>query len=158
MDRPNPPAEIPPMAMDELLPGADFADAWRLEDIPAAPALAVAQRAFAHAPRWVDLLMVVRTLAVAPFGLKTGHQTGGTRRIGMFPVLSQTDARIIMGMDDKHLDFRLVVDVEPTVDNLAAATATTLVRTHNLGGRLYLRLIMPFHRIIVPAMLARAGG
>ncbi|MGL4560515.1 MAG: DUF2867 domain-containing protein, partial [Afipia sp.] len=29
----------------------------------------------------------------------------------------------------------------------------TLVMTHNLLGRAYLATIMPFHRIIVPAML-----
>lgn len=32
-------------------------------------------------------------------------------------------------------------------------TATTPVMTHNLPGRVYLATIMPFHRIIVPAML-----
>jgi len=32
-------------------------------------------------------------------------------------------------------------------------SATTLVKTNNLLGRIYLTIIMPFHRLIVPAML-----
>ncbi len=34
-------------------------------------------------------------------------------------------------------------------------SATTLVETHNLLGRLYLAIVKPFHRMIVPAMLAQ---
>ncbi|RVA61432.1 DUF2867 domain-containing protein, partial [Mesorhizobium sp. M7A.F.Ca.CA.001.11.2.1] len=33
--------------------------------------------------------------------------------------------------------------------------ATTIVKTHNWLGRAYLAIIMPFHRIVVPAMLAQ---
>ena len=32
-------------------------------------------------------------------------------------------------------------------------TLTTLVLTHNLLGRIYLAVIMPFHRLVVRAML-----
>ena len=35
-------------------------------------------------------------------------------------------------------------------------TASTAVRTHNLLGRIYLAIVKPFHRIVVPAMLAQA--
>ena len=34
---------------------------------------------------------------------------------------------------------------------------TTLVRPHNLLGRTYLAGVLPFHRIIVPAMLVQAA-
>jgi hypothetical protein len=34
-------------------------------------------------------------------------------------------------------------------------TATTLVLTHNRLGRIYLAIILPFHRLIVPAMLRK---
>ena len=33
--------------------------------------------------------------------------------------------------------------------------ATTLVKTHNLFGRIYLATILPFHRLIVRNMLQR---
>jgi hypothetical protein len=72
--------------------------------------------------------------------------------IGMFPVLSETPDRVIAGFNDKHLDFRVVVDVA-TFPDTQQVTATTLVLTHNLLGRAYLAIIMPFHRLIVPAMM-----
>ncbi len=37
-------------------------------------------------------------------------------------------------------------------------TVTTFVKTHNLLGRAYLAAVMPFHKIIVPAMLGRVNG
>ena len=72
--------------------------------------------------------------------------------IGMFPVLSETPDRVVAGFNDKHLDFRVVVDVATFPDN-QQVTATTLVLTHNLLGRIYLAIIKPFHRLIVPAMM-----
>ncbi|MGY4574689.1 hypothetical protein ACVWY5_007759 [Bradyrhizobium sp. USDA 3256] len=41
---------------------------------------------------------------------------------------------------------------------MRSITATTLVHTHNWFGRAYLAVILPFHRLIVPAMLRKAGG
>jgi hypothetical protein len=37
-------------------------------------------------------------------------------------------------------------------------TATTLVLTHNLPGRVYLATILPFHRLVVRAMLQQVAG
>ena len=61
------------------------------------------------------------------------------------------------GYDDKHLDFRIAVDVAKLEGARRQITATTLVRSHNHLGRLYLAAVLPFHRVIVPAMLTRAG-
>jgi hypothetical protein len=49
------------------------------------------------------------------------------------------------------------------VDVLAAdrgrrVIATTLVLTHNLLGRAYRTVILPFHRLIVPSMLRQVAG
>jgi hypothetical protein len=92
-----------------------------------------------------------------PFGLKTGREAGDRREwIGIFPVETMTPDRIVLGFDDKHLDFRVVIDVAPRGDG-CEVTATTLVREHNFLGRLYLTTILPFHRAIVPALLRRAA-
>lgn len=135
------------------MPGATFADAWRVDGV-VGDVETVTTRAFSRAPDWVMPLMALRTLLVKPFGLKSGREPSAAPRIGLFPLISREPDRIVMGLDDRHLDFRLIVDLSGE----GAATATTLVRTHNLGGRLYLATIMPFHRLIVPAMLARARG
>ena len=73
----------------------------------------------------------------------------------MFPVISQSAAQVVLGLNDRHLDFRVLVEVEELGMGQQAVTASTAVRTHNLLGRVYLAIVKPFHRIIVPAMLAQ---
>jgi hypothetical protein len=113
--------------------------------------------------RWIEALVRLRNLLVAPFGLKTSGKTETPRRetIGLFPVLTETRDRLVAGFNDKHLDFRLVVDVAAAGPDSASSqqvTATTLVKTHNLSGRIYLAIILPFHRLIVPAMLRKIAA
>ncbi|CAN5462795.1 DUF2867 domain-containing protein [soil metagenome] len=145
----------PDTAMKGLLPGAQFGDAFRVvvndDNLNARQA---AERMFLRLPGWIDSLMRLRNLVVAPLGLKTpSHaKTISPDSVGPFPVLTETPQRLVAGFNDKHLDFRVIVDVTGNVPN-RQVTATTLVMTHNLLGRAYLATIMPFHRIIVPAML-----
>jgi hypothetical protein len=49
-----------------------------------------------------------------------------------------------------------VIDVAGTGSE-RRVTATTLVLTHNLLGRTYLAIILPFHRLIVPSMLRKVA-
>jgi len=143
-----------------LLVGAQFVDAYRLEvDGAALDARQAAMRMMARVPRWVDALLVLRNLIVAPFGLKTSGEDRRAPRdiIGIFPVVSETPERLVAGFNDKHLDFRIVVDVA-AAGNGRNVTLTTLVLTHNWLGRTYLALIMPFHRLIVPALLRQVAG
>lgn len=141
---------------DALLAGAEFADAFRIEIADAnIDSRRAAERMVARQPRWAVALLSLRNFLVAPLGLKTSGAGSGTRdMIGIFPVVSETPDRLVAGFNDRHLDFRLVVDVTPSGE-ARQVTATTLVRTHNRLGRLYLAIIMPFHRLIVPAMLRR---
>lgn len=136
-----------------ILPGADFADAWKVDGLkPGYDAETIAGRIGKTAPGWVQTLLRLRNVLVAPFGLKTGED----RSRPIFPVISAQPNRVVLGMDDRHLDFRLVVEVVATSKTSASATATTYVKTHNLPGRLYLAVVKPFHRVIVPAILRRA--
>jgi hypothetical protein len=77
--------------------------------------------------------------------------------IGIFPVVSETPHRLVAGFNDKHLDFRVVVDVAPS-NHGQYVTATTLVLTHNLLGRTYLAIILPFHRLIARTMLRQVAA
>jgi hypothetical protein len=106
-------------------------------------------------PRWVDGLLALRNLAVTPFKLKRSAPAGA-KRVGIFPVVSASPDRVVMGFDDAHLDFRVVVEVTQDDDG-QRVMATTFVRTRNRLGRLYLAAVKPFHRVIVPAMLAQVG-
>lgn len=138
-----------------LLAGAQFVDAYRAKiDGTALNARSAAEKMFARGPRWIEALLALRNAIVAPFGLKksgAGERAPGGM-IGLFPVLSETPERLVAGFDDHHLDFRVVVDVAPAEAD-QQVTTTTLVLTHNLLGRAYLAVILPFHRLIARVTL-----
>jgi hypothetical protein len=138
-----------------VLAGAQFIDAYCVEiGERTLDARQACVRMVLHGPRWIDALLRLRNVLVAPFGLKTSGEgapaPGGL--IGLFPVVSETPERLVAGFDDYHLDFRIVVDVDGNAAD-RRVTSTTLVRTHNLLGRTYLALIMPFHRLVVRSMM-----
>jgi hypothetical protein len=140
-----------------LLAGAQFIDAYRIAiNDTSLDARRAAKCMFERQPPWVEALVALRNVLVSPFGLKTSGESEPAPHgiIGLFPVLSETPDRLVAGFDDSHLDFRVVVDVAPC-DLGQQITATTLVLTHNLLGRLYLAIILPFHRLIVRALLQR---
>jgi hypothetical protein len=137
-----------------LLAGAQFADAYRIEiEGTTLDAGTAALLIMGRSPRWVRVLLGLRNVLVTPFGLKTSGEPTAKGIIGLFPVVSATTERLVAGFDDRHLDFRIVVEVVPAGNTHQRVTSTTLVRTHNLLGRLYLRIVMPFHRVIARAML-----
>ena len=151
---------VPTVDTDALLTGAQFADAFCIEvDDGALTARQAAERMMARQPRWAEALVTLRNILMTPFGLKTsGASTTAPREmIGIFPIVSQTPDRLVAGFNDKHLDFRLVVDVA-TSGATQNVTATTLVLTHNWLGRTYLAVIMPFHRLIVRTLLRQVAA
>jgi hypothetical protein len=141
------------------LAGAQFVDAYCLEfGRGGLDAREAATRMFARSPRWVNALVKLRNLLVSPLGLRTsgaGERTAGGM-IGIFPVVSETPARLVAGFNDSHLDFRVLVEVAPAGAG-QQVTATTLVRTHNRLGRFYLAVITPFHRLVVRRLLQQVG-
>ena len=158
------PAQVHEIAPDidtgALLSGAQFSDAYSVAiDDATLDARRVAERMLGRQPRWIAALMALRNHLVAPFGLKTPAPAASisSDSVGIFPVLSETPARLVAGFDDRHLDFRVVVDVAPLAQG-QRVTTTTLVLTHNLLGRTYLAIILPFHRLIVRSMLRRVAA
>ena len=112
----------------------------------------------AAAPRWFDVLMLARDKIVGLFGLKTAAKGQGVpqapfrvgQQLGIFRILHLTPGEAILGEDDRHLDFRisLLLDGE-------RLRVSTLVRPHNVFGRLYLVIVLPFHHLISTVMIAR---
>jgi hypothetical protein len=148
-------ATAPPFPAEAILPGAQFIDRYRVtREGPAISARAAAERMMGRSPKWVARLMALRNRLVAPFGLRTPawNAPRTSDRIGIFPVLSDTQGQILLGFDDSHLDFRVIVSVVPGGAG-RDISITTVVRKHNLLGHVYLAAIMPFHRLIVRSML-----
>jgi hypothetical protein len=143
-----------------LLAGAQFSDAYSVAiDGPALNARQAAEKVLRRGPRWFETLMALRNRLVAPFGLKTPvpSETSPTDTLGIFPVIGETADRLVAGFNDSHLDFRVVIDVAGAGRG-QRVTATTLVLTHNRLGRVYLAIILPFHRLIVRALLRQVAS
>lgn len=102
-------------------------------------------------PGWARVLLHIRRVLTAPFGLSNDGPPAPDK-LGPFPVELATEEELIAGFDDRHLDFR--VSVFSTGEQLSLAT---WVHPHNLGGRLYLRAILPFHIAIARNALARVA-
>lgn len=142
-------------------PGAFFADAFAVPLPPggSADVRELAERAVGEPSPWVDRLMALRDALVTPFGLKTVKALRSRRdadappRIGLFRIYEQHADELVLGEDDRHLDFRLSVRC-----HAGQLVAVTVVHCHNLLGRSYIRLVAPFHRAIMRSSLERAVG
>ena len=69
-----------------------------------------------------------------------------------YSISATTADEIVLGADDRHLNFRASVLLRRTDNRLIA---TTVVRCHNLLGRLYLAAILPFQILVVTDALRR---
>lgn len=102
-----------------------------------------------RSPAWARALLRLRDAIVRPFGLKTAADDAQTG----FPVEYESAGEIIVGMDDRHLDFRITaLKVEDTLH------IATWVHRNNALGRAYLALITPFHRLILRSAIRRIAA
>lgn len=151
--------EIAVKLPDSRLPGADWADCFEIH-VPgkSLTAIEAARLTLDEMPDWIRLLLRLRNSFAGIVGLKTGadRTLSAEKKVGIFPLISQEDQTVVLGLDDWHLDFRIVVNVESDSAGGTLLRSTTLVRRKNLFGRLYIGAITPFHRLIVPTVLKSA--
>ena len=141
---------VPPSAMAQrTLARVDYADAYAVALPPGAPRdpEQVAEAVFHRPPAWVLAAMGLRNAIVAPLGLKAPRSA----RRG-FPMLDRDDHEVLLGLDDRHLDFRVSVHVEG-----ATAVVATRVQIHGALGRAYFAPVRLVHPVAVRAMLTRAA-
>jgi hypothetical protein len=111
---------------------------------------------FSATPRIVECLLVLRNAAVSLLGLKS---TARRRRLD--PAMLRSGSRVglfelgpihahsaVIGADDAHLNFRVLLSSEHT-----SLRCKTQVEFHNTLGRVYFFFVKPLHRFIVPLML-----
>ncbi|MFE4203620.1 DUF2867 domain-containing protein [Aneurinibacillus aneurinilyticus] len=110
-------------------------------------------------PTWVTHLMKIRDRLVSLIGLKTSNRSkiqnitlkqGSS--IGIFRVINRVSNEILLGEDDRHLNFRVSILLDE-VDGLKYITVSTVVYFNNWLGRLYFVVVRRVHKAIVPAML-----
>ncbi|MEO1532222.1 MAG: DUF2867 domain-containing protein [Pseudomonadota bacterium] len=136
-------------ALRQRAGASDFLDCFAVRaDAPPREAAEI----IAAFPGWARFLLTIRRIVTAPFGL-SNDGPDAPDKIGAFPVELETPTELIAGFNDRHLDFRIsVISRERTV------SLATWVRPHNIGGRLYLTLIMPFHVMIARNALSRVAA
>jgi len=161
--------EVPPSSrISHELHGADFFDAYEMPFAHAGrSALEIHLQVVSRTPAWINLMMATRNRVVSFFGLKNLGHLGGVNntklagaycvgdRVGIFSLHSVSDDEIILGDSDKHLDVKVSICKLVREDREFVAV-TTVVHIHNLLGRVYMLFVVPFHRLIVPAVLVRA--
>lgn len=122
---------------------------------------------FSSSPKWIDKLFAFRNKLVRIFGLKTSEKITDRQkmldnfkcekgeRIGLFKVFDKTADEIVLGEDDKHLNFRVSLFIDNKNENKVNKNLiiSTTVKFNNWFGRFYFIPVRPFHKLIVPIML-----
>lgn len=126
-----------------------------------------------NAPRGVSRLMMIRNILVKPLGLRTSplgcpvssllSNNSSKLFANQYPVLDQrlsddnTAVQVILGANDKHLQFRSCICVELLSPSAIRFSMGNRVHCKNLFGRFYMAVIDRVHRhYIAPTMLRRA--
>ena len=121
---------------------------------------------FGYTPLWMKVLLIVRNAAAKVFGLEAptvGEIMKPTVRreycvgekIGPWPIFFIADNEIVAGRNNKHLDFRLSV-LKAMEGDTASVVVSTICTVHNVYGKIYLFLIVPFHRHGVRSLISNA--
>ncbi len=109
----------------------------------------------------------LRNKIASIFGLKTPGEIDDRQQkldnfkcepgeqLGLFKVFNKTDNEVVLGEDDKHLNFRVSLLLNKHKIDLTKKEIiiSTTVEFNNWFGRLYFLPVRPFHKIIVPTML-----
>ena len=138
------------LALREI-PTPDYADAIIVPLPPGTPVDPAqwARRLFSlrTMPRWVVGALAVRQVLVPLLGIPRAADD-------VFTIRDQHEDEVMLGVDDRHLDFRCAVAVDQVARLLRV---TTTVRLHGWRGRLYFLPVGFLHPLVVRAMIRSAG-
>ncbi len=144
-------------------PRSQLLDSYAV-DLPSAPAGSMrrlAALAFEDPPSWFRALLAIRDAAMRPLGVKSSSQlrdeSGPAARVDFFPILEERENEIVLGENDRHLDFRMSLLRIPAGRD-TRIVATTAVHIHNRLGRAYIGAIRPFHHLVVSQIMARLAA
>lgn len=150
-----------------MIDAAYFRDAYRAPSSRAADSIVdVFFAVFGHHPMWIRRVLIARNRLAGWCGLQTptaaqilhpqrkaSYRVGDT--IGPWPLFELTPSELVAGRDNLHLDFRLSV-LRQQHDGTPSVVVSTVCTPHNVFGRIYLRLVIPFHKWGVRHLMHRA--
>lgn len=145
------------------LPHHAFADTFKCElQTNLDPNIDILTRAvFSTFPGWITLLLVIRNEICRPLGLKTSFELDQSNNVdelypgstvGVFKVIDRRIDEILLGEDDKHLDFRVSLQIENDAERFWLSV-TTVVRINSWVGKIYFFVVEPIHKLVIPAMM-----
>jgi hypothetical protein len=134
----------------------DYEDTFLVQCPPDVSSTDVLLAFFSSTPKIVRWLLALRNAVVSVFGLKSTARRGrldrsvwrSGSRIGLFEVGPILPHSAVIGADDAHLNFRVLLSNED-----ASLRCNTQVEFHNTLGRVYFFFVKPLHRWIVPLVL-----
>jgi hypothetical protein len=111
---------------------------------------------FTTSPNIVVRIMQLRDFMVRCVGLKTGAFVKDKEALsfkpgtgqGLFKMYQCNEHEAIVGSDDKHLNFRTSLYVKPSGRKTEVLISTVVVVNNNLGN-CYLKVVAPFHKMMV---------
>ena len=137
----------------------DFADTYtttnHLSDIKE-----IAYMMFGTSPKWVMTLLNFRNMIARFFGLKTEIPEDAMQAfevgayLKFFEIYEIHDNEVVLGADDKHLNFRVIVTKTDELEN--NVKCTTIVEYQNKLGKYYMGLIKPGHKYICNLLVKQA--
>ncbi len=121
---------------------------------------------FGHLPGWMQTLLIVRNFVaslgglVSPtmseilhVGIKDSYAVGD--KMGVWPIHHLSGSEVVVGRDNKHMDFRLSV-LRLAVDGADNLVVSTVCTVHNRFGKVYLFFIVPFHKWGLKRLMSNA--
>ena len=150
----------------DLIERADFRDAFRAplnrSDLSV---VEIFFGIFSQRPGWMNLMLIARNKVAALAGLdvpttfeimimeKRDRYFVG-EKIGPWPIFFLGPDELIVGRDNKHMDFRL--SIMKVRDDRPSVVVSTLCMVHNKFGQCYLSLITPFHKFSLRRLMVSA--
>lgn len=146
----------------------DYSDAFSVEFVNSKNYTVVdaAKIFFLQYPAWVESLIKLRNFLVKFIGLSGDSMKDKIKKASaitdpqpgdriVFEVIARSDDEILLGENDKHLNFVVSVVLRKKNDSSNVSTAYILTKVkYNISlGRFYFFFVKPFHRLIMKSML-----
>jgi hypothetical protein len=116
------------------------------------------RRLLSYNPHFVRILIKIRNILVSPFGLKTGDNYHSPEILYFekgsvlvyFHVWKRDANTIVLEETDKHLNFRIILlAIKDDATESVIFKTSTLVHFNNRFGKIYFKVIRPFHNFIM---------
>jgi len=133
---------------------ADYSECYQMATNKKSVTLESCLSSFSFRPKWVDFLFKLRNILVKPFNLDTStdevtnNNPEKGEKLGFFDVLERSETEILLNANDKHLEGWFSLQYETDKDK-HTVKIVTVVKFHNLMGKIYFYTIKPFHYLII---------